>query len=201
MAASTDRQSFRRAVAGVPRFCYRNGLALVVVSVCWFLASVPLVTIGPATLAAYAAIQDLRSDRNRIDRGRVWRTLRRNGAASAAFSGVPVAFGAVALVYGVTALERGSILGEAIALVAGYAALYLALALIPTFDGLARGDDPVAAFRFGLTWLARHPTPALTMGLVTVVVLALTALLTIGFVLLFAGVAFSVQLAILDAVE
>jgi hypothetical protein len=39
------------------------------------------------------------------------------------------------------------------------------------------------------------------MGLVTVAVLALTVLLTIAFVVAFAGVAFSVQLTVIDAVE
>jgi hypothetical protein len=112
-----------------------------------------------------------------------------------------VAFGAVAVTYGVTALQRGSLLGEVVALVAAYVALYVALGLMPTFAELARGADPVEALRNGLGWLVRHPTPALAMGLVTVAVLALTVLLTIAFVVAFAGVAFSVQLTVIDAVE
>jgi len=196
-----DQEAFRHAVAGVPGFVYRNGLSLALVSVAWFLASLPLVTIGPATLGAYVAIQDLRSDRNRIDREHVWHTLRRNGVASLLFSGVPVAFGAVAVTYGVTALQRESLPGEVIALIAAYVGLYSALALMPAFDRLARGDDAVDAARFGLSWLVHHPTPALAMGLLTVAILALAALLTIGFVILFAGVAFSLQVAVIEIVE
>lgn len=117
------------------------------------------------------------------------------------FSGVPVAFGAVAATYGIAALERGSLLGEGIALVAAYAALYVSLALMPTFAKLAEGEDAVAALRYGLGWLVRHPTPALATGLVTLVVLSVTVLLTIAFVLVFPGLAFSIQLAIVDEIE
>lgn len=201
MTGSQDQAAFRDAFADVPSFVYRNSLSLAIVSVCWFLASLPIATIGPATLGAYVAIQGLRSDRNKIDHGRIGRILRTNGTASILFSGVPAAFGAVAVIYGVTALERGSIAGEALALVAAYVALYVGLALIPTYAALAHGDDPVDSLRYGLGWLVRHPTPALAMGLVTLVVLSLTALLTIAFIVAFAGVAFSIQLAVVDAVD
>jgi hypothetical protein len=201
MMGSQDQLSFRRALASIPAFLYRNSLSLAIVSLCWFLAVLPVVTIGPATLGAYVAIQDLRSDRNQIDYGRIGRVLRQNGIASALFSGVPVAFAAVAITYGMAALERGSLPGEAVALVAAYTALYIGLSLIPTFSSLARGDGPVDALRYGLSWLVRHPTSALAMGLVTLVVLALTALLTIAFALAFAGVAFSLQLAVVDTVD
>ena len=201
MTATTNQEAFRGALSDIPRFVYANGLALAVVSVLWFLASLPLITIGPATLAAYVAVQDLRSDRNRIDRDRVVAVLRDNGVASAVFSGVPVTFGAVSAAYGITAFQRGSLLGEAIALVAAYIALYVALALVPTFVRLARGEGPVSALRYGLRWLVRHPTPALAMGLVTFAVLAVTALLTVAFVLVFAGLAFSIQIAVVDTLE
>ncbi|WP_254279737.1 DUF624 domain-containing protein [Haloarcula marina] len=197
----TDQAAFRRAVADVPGFVYHNGLRLALLSLLWTLASLPLVTIGPATLAVYVAIRDLRSDRNRIDRGHIWSVLRQNGVASALFSGVPVAFGAVAVTYGVTALRTGSLAGEVVALVAAYVALYVALALVPTYVELARGSDPVAAFRYGVGWLARHPTPALATGLLSLVVLAVTAVLTVAFVLLFAGVAFTLQVAVVETVD
>ncbi len=171
-----------------------------VISVVWFFVSLPLVTIGPATLGAYAAILDLRSDRNRIDRSRVCHTLRMNGVAALLFSGVPVAFGAVAVTYGVTALREGSLVGEGAALLTGYTALYVALALVPTFVRLAHGDSPIEALRFGLGWLVRHPTPALTTGILSIVLFALLALLTVAFVLLFAGSTFALQITVVEAV-
>jgi hypothetical protein len=189
------------ALAGLPGFLYGNGLRLAAVSLAWTVAALPLVTVGPATLAAYAAIRDLRSDRNAVDLGRVKAVLRENGAASALLAGVPVAFGSVAAVYGVSALERESLAGEAVALVAAYVALYAVLAAVPTFAALARGEGPVRAVRYGVGWLAAHPTPALATGLLTLVVSTVTVLLSVAFPLTFAGVAFSLQVAVVETVD
>ena len=201
MAGTTDQEAFRRAVADLPGFVYRNGFRLALLSLGWVVASLPLVTIGPATLAAYAAVQDLRSDRNRIDLDRLRTVLRRNGVASALLAGVPATFGSIAVLYATTALTRESLAGELVALVAAYVAVYAVLALVPTFAALARGEEPYEAVRFGVRWLSAHPTPALATALLTLVVLAVSVLLTIGFVLLFAGVAFSLQVAVVESVE
>jgi hypothetical protein len=192
---TTDREAFETALGRTPRFVYDNGPRLVLVSVAWVVASLPLVTIGPATLAAYRAILDLRSDANSIDWAGVGGVLRRSGAAATLLSGVPVAFGAVSVTYGLQALRTQSLLAEALALSAGYGALYVALLLMPTFVALARGASDVAAVKAGIRWTARHPTPALTTGLLTLVVLVASVLLMVAFVLLFAGVAFSFQVA------
>lgn len=201
MATRTDQAGFRNAVRAVPGFVYHNGLRLTALSLAWTLAAIPLVTIGPATLAAYVIVQDLRSDRNRIDRGRLVAVLRKNGPASVLFSGVPVAFGLVTVAYGTASLNRASLAGEAIALVALYIALYAALTLMPTFTALARGADPVDALGFGLGWLRAHPGPALAMGLLSLLVLVVTLLLTIAFPLLFASLVFSLQVAIVETVD
>ncbi|SEP16705.1 hypothetical protein SAMN04487948_11810 [Halogranum amylolyticum] len=197
----TDQHAFRWSVVRVPGFVYHNGLRITLLSLAWTVASLPLVTIGPATLAAYVALGDLRSDRNAVDWSHTHTVLRRNGVASAVFSGVPVVFGAIAVTYGLTALREGSLAGEVVALVAGYIALYLALALIPTFVALSKGAEPVAALRYGIGWLAKHPTAALSMGLLTLAILALCVLLTIGFALLFAGLAFSLHIVVVEAVD
>lgn len=198
---TTDREAFQDALVTVPRFVYGNGLRLTMLSVAWVIASLPLVTVGPATLAVYTAVGDLRSDRNRIDRERIARILGQNGIASALFSGVPVVFAGIAVLYGATALSEGSLLGEVVALVAAYVALYVLLALVPTFVALSTGTEPVESFRYGVGWLRDHPTPALTTGLLTVVLLAVSVLLTIAFVLLFAGVAASLHVAVVETVD
>lgn len=197
----TDQVAFRHALTRLPRFLYGNALRLVALSVAWTICSLPLVTVGPATLAAYTAIQDLRSDRNTIDRSRIVSVLRQNGVASVVFSGVPVAFVVVAVLYGIPALAQESLLGEGIALVAAYIAVYTALVAVPTYVAMARGTPPVAAVRQGVHWVGAHPTAALATGLLTVTVLALAVLLTIGFVLLFAGLAFSIHVAVVDELD
>lgn len=201
MKETTDQAVFRRALNRLPRFLYGNALRLVMVSVAWAICSLPMVTVGPATLSAYTAIQDLRSDRNTIDRSRIVSVLRQNGVASVVFSGIPVVFAMVAFLYGVPALAQESLVGEVVALMAAYIAIYTALVAVPTYTAMARGTPPVAAVRQGIRWVGAHPTAALTTGLLTVVVLALTVLLTIGFVLLFAGLAFSIHITVVEELD
>lgn len=193
-----DSATFEQALTETPGFVYSNGPRLVLLSAAWVLASIPVVTIGPATLAAYRAILDLRSDRNRIDRGAIASVLRRSGLAATLLSGLPVVFGAIAVSYALGSIQTGSLLGEILALSAGYAAMYLSLVLMPAFFAMARGRSDVEALKFGVAWTASHPTAALATGLLTLVVMVVTALLTIGFVLLFAGVAFSLQIAVIE---
>ena len=174
------------------RFVYEHSARLVVVSVAWFVASLPLVTIGPATLGAYAAIRSLR-ETGRIDRGRVAGVLRTNGVHAALLAFLPVVFAtpaALSLRGGVTLAGFESILAVGGLYVAGY----LVVALMPTFVAMADGEAPGPALKGAYIWTASKPAAALSLGLVTAVVFVVTALLTIGFVLLFPAVAFSYQI-------
>ena len=171
------------------RFVYEHSATLVAVSVAWFIASLPLVTIGPATLWAYAVIRSLR-ETGRVDRGRVAGVLRTNGVHAVLLSVLPVVFAtpaALSIRGGVTPAGFESILAVAGLYVAGY----LTVALIPTFVAMADGESPATALKGAYVWTATDPTAALSLGLVTAVVFVVTALLTIGFVLLFPAVAFS----------
>ncbi|QZP36936.1 DUF624 domain-containing protein [Halobaculum magnesiiphilum] len=197
MTNESNRLAFTRALSQLPRFVYGNGLRLAVLSILWVVCSLPIITVGPSTLAVYVAVQDLRSDRNTIDWSRIIAILRQNGVASAVFSGVPVAFTAIATMYGVQALEQGALFGEVVALVSGYIALYVGLVLIPTFDEMASGTMPVTAIRRGVRWVSTHPTAALATALLTTALLALTVLLTVAFVLLFAGVTASLHVLLI----
>lgn len=68
----SDGERFISAVGETGQFAFQNIHRLIVVSVGWFLASLPVVTAGPATLAAYAAIQSMRtSPAGTIDRNHV----------------------------------------------------------------------------------------------------------------------------------
>ncbi|EMA59584.1 hypothetical protein [Halorubrum lipolyticum] len=180
-----DRPTHKRTL----RFVYRHGAALIAVSVAWFLASLPLVTIGPATLGAYAAVRSLRQT-GRLDRGYVVSAVRTNGVHALLLSVLPVVFAAPAAL----SLRGGSTFTgptPIVAVVGLYVAGYLAVALIPTFVAMADGESPVAALKRAYVWTATDPAAALSLALVTAIVFAVTALLTIGFVLLFAAAAFS----------
>ena len=171
------------------RFVYEHSAMLVVISVAWFVASLPLVTIGPATLGAYAAIRSLR-ETGRLDGGHVASILRTNGIHAALLSFLPMVFAtpaALSLRGGATPTGFESVLAVAGLYVAGY----LGVALMPTFVAMADGETPIAALKRAYVWTATDPTAALSLAFVTAIVFALTALLTIGFVLLFPAVAFS----------
>lgn len=170
------------------RFVYRHSTMLVGVSVAWFLVSLPLVTIGPATLGAYAAIRSLR-ETERLDRAYVLRVLRSNGVHAALLSFLPLVFVATATLY-----LRGTSLGgvgNVVAVIGLYVGGYLGVALIPTFVAMAGGDPPITALKQGYVWVATQPASTLVLAIVTGVLFVGTALLTIGFVVLFPALAFS----------
>lgn len=171
------------------RFVYHHSATLVAVSVAWFVASLPLVTAGPATLGAYAAVRSLR-ETGQVDREYVRRALRTNGLHAALLSFLPVAFiGAGSLYLGGVATAGG--FEPVIAVTALYIGGYIAVALIPTFVSLADGNPPVAALKQAYVWTATDPASTVALALVTVGLVAVTALSTIGFVLLFPALAFS----------
>ncbi len=155
----------------------------------WFIASIPLVTIGPATLGAYAAIRSLR-ETGRVDRRYVTSAVRINGIHAALLSFLPTVF---AIPAGLSLRGGTTFSGvdSVIAVFGLYIAGYFVVTLIPTFIGMADGDSPATALKRAYVWTATDPTAALSLALVTTIVFVVTALLTVGFVLLFAAVTFS----------
>ena len=126
------------------RFVYEHSVTLVAVSVAWFVASLPLVTVGPATLGAYAAIRSLR-ETGALDRGHVVGVLRRNGVHAALLSFLPVTFFVAAGLYVRGGTPRTGF-ETVIAVVGVYVGAYLVVALIPTFVAMAAGAAGIAAY-------------------------------------------------------
>lgn len=171
------------------RFVYHHSATLVAVSVAWFVASLPVVTVGPATLGAYAAVRSLR-ETGQVDRAYVGQALRTNGLHAALLSFLPAAFVGAGSLY----LRGVATLGgfePVVAAVAFYIGGYIAVALIPAFVALADSTPPVAALRQAYVWTATEPASTVALALVTVGLVVVTALSTIGFVLLFPALAFS----------
>lgn len=174
-------------------FFYHNGLRLVAVSVLWFVCSLPLLTVGPATLGAYTSIATLR-DGPRIDRKRVVRTVKQHGISATLLTGIPFVLGAIAALYAQQYLATRSTPALVLGVVTTNAAAYAALTLIPTFAGLATGADLESSLGTAVRWTARNGVAAVMMGMTTLLLFVVTALLTIAFVLVFAGVTFSFHL-------
>lgn len=171
------------------RFVYHHSVPLVAVSVAWFVASLPVITVGPATLGTYAAVRSLREN-GQVDREYVTRALRTNGLHAALLSFLPMAFIGTGSLYLGGAVTAGGF-DPIIAVVSLYVGGYVAVALIPTFVMLADGNPPVAALKQAYVWTATNPASTMALVIVTVGLVVVTALSTIGFVLLFPALTFS----------
>lgn len=197
LGAPSGMDALDGALSRTARFTYDHVLRLVGVSVAWVVASLPLVTVGPATLAAYASVLSLRED-GRIDRRFVLRTVRRRWLDATVLGSLPAVFGVVAASNVALYLRTGALVFAAAAVVCTYATVYLVLVLIPSFVALARGAEPMAALRTGHAWVGDHPTLSITTAFLTLVLLVLSLVLTVGFVLLFAALAFTLHVEIIE---
>ncbi|MEM4782195.1 MAG: hypothetical protein QXG03_11630 [Halalkalicoccus sp.] len=172
------------------RFVWANLTSVVWISVGWFLAVLPVVTIGPATVGAYRAVLSLRAG-DGIDRTAVTRTVRRQFVHATLIGLFPLAVLAVAATYALAYARTGTALFGALALIALNAAVYAWIVSVPTFVELAEGESATRALSTGVGWTARHGVGAAVLAIVTAGLLAVTSLLTVAVVLLFAGVAFA----------
>lgn len=170
------------------RLTWENLPAVVAISVGWFLAALPVVTIGPATVGAYRAVLSLR-DGGGVDRSAVLATVRSQFVHATLLGLVPVVLVALAANYAFVYLASGTVAAGLLALGCGYAGLYAWLVSIPTLLGLAEGKSPTVAVREGYLWTARHAIGAAALGTVTVALFAFTSVLMVAVALLFAGVA------------
>ena len=185
--------SLKRAV----RFFYECGPRLILLSVLWFVASLPLITLGPATVGAFAAIVSLRED-GRFDRERVQRTVVRRAVPALLACALPAVFAGIALLYFRRYLATASTLAFASSVVATWACIYAVLVLVPTFVAFAGDASVEAAFRAGFRFTRRNGLASVFMGAITLVLFAVLAALTVAFVLAFAGVAFSFQIEVVE---
>ena len=191
----SDVQRLGRALSTLKSDGYRHATKLVPISVAWFLASLPLVTIGPATVGAYAAIGDVLDDYE-VDYRHVADVLRRQSPAAFVLSLLPTAAGLGTVLYTAEFARTGAELAGILALVSFYAAIFLVLVIIPTFVALSKGEWVGNALKQGYVQTVSHTTLSLAMGIVTLVLFVVTLLSTIGFALLFAATAFTFHLAL-----
>lgn len=193
----SDAVVLRDAAVDAVRFTYRHSLALVGVSLAWFVAALPIVTLGPATVGAYRAVIGIR-DPEPLDVRAVLGTVRRQVVHAVLLGLLPVAFWGVSVFYAV----QYSVTAESITLVlflaAFYIGLYLAMLSIPAFVALAHGEPGYDAISFGRSWLGQHTTLALMTVVLTGVLAVVSLLLTVAFPVLFAGIAAAFHVEAVD---
>lgn len=196
MASGTSGEQIPLGVAlrSTARFAWDELPTIVIVSVCWLLASLPLLTIGPATLGAYTAVLAKRAaHRGEIPdtpdalTGFVLGRVRRGAVPATAVGVVPLLFGAITAVYAVQFLVTGTVLFGALALASLVVGSQICLVVLPGLLYLAEGRESHAAIRAGYTWSISNPRRSVGTGVLTVVIGALLLSLTVAFPLLFGG--------------
>lgn len=201
-ANSDARDPLHATIQSTGRFVWTNLVSVIVISLGWFLASLPIVTVGPATVGAYRAVLSLREDDiDGIDRDAVRTTVREQFVHATLIGLVPFVILAIAATYAYAYLTTGTLASGLLALVGVYAAVYLWLVSVPTFVGLAEGEPVADAVTAGYRWTARHAVGAVALGVVTAALFVVSSLLTIAVALLFAGVAFAFHVEFLTTVS
>lgn len=196
----TDTDPLHRTFHSTGRFVWDNLPSIIVISIGWFFASLPVVTLGPATLGAYRAVLSLR-DGDGLDRAAVIETVREQFVHATLLGLLPLALIFITVNYGLAYLATGQLAAGLLAVVGLYASMYVALVLVPTFVGLARGATVSDALWAGYRWTAGHALAAIVLGMVTVALLATTSALTVAVVLAFAGITCSFHVEFLAATD
>lgn len=192
-----DRETFRTAVRDAVYFSYRNVLELFVVSVCWFIAALPIVTIGPATLGAYRVVISLRETES-IDPRDVFALVRRQFVHAVLLGLLPLLFWGITLVYAVRYVDSRSTIALGLFLITFYIGSYLSMLSIPTFVALAHGESAYDGLAFGHSWLSDHLSAAFLTVLLTLFLAAVFVVLSVAFPVLFAGLAASLHVHVVD---
>lgn len=185
---AVDIEAVHGAFSASFRFVAENAVSVVVVSLAWTLASLPLVTVGPATLGAYAAVASMR-EHGAVDRGAVLRTVRDHGVDAFLLGGVVVFMSGVSVLYISEFVRTETTIAGVLGVTGLYVTVHLVLVLIPTFVGLAAGVSLSEAVRTSYRWTIAHSVAALSTLLLTGLLLALSLVLTVGFVLVFPAIA------------
>ncbi|MFC4550023.1 MULTISPECIES: hypothetical protein [Halorussus] len=196
-ARSTDRRdadadTLREAIVETAQFAYAHGLSLLAVSLAWTVMALPVVTVGPATLAAYAAVGSLRA-RGSVDWRRVAATVRKTGGHALLLGWVLLALAGISGLYAAEFLRTGDLLAGVLTVISVYGTLYTGLVLSAAFVALSDGADVRTAVGAGTSWVRAHPTLAVSAALVTAALFVVSLALTVAVVLVFPAVAFSLH--------
>jgi hypothetical protein len=200
MSVRSDVAAFDGAVRSAARLSYDYILRIVLLSALWVVASLPVVTLGVASVGLYAAVHSLRQT-GTIDWDLVRTRVREQYRDATLLAPLPLVFFGIAWLYSTRAAPGPASVTTVLGILAFYVGLYAALVFVPTFVGLADGVPVWTALAEGQRWVGDHPALALATGSLTAVVLAVSLLLTVTFPLLFAGLAASLHVAVVEQTD
>jgi hypothetical protein len=188
---------YRRALRRTAGFVYRRSTWLVVVSVCWVVASFPLITAGMATLGAFSAIRSLRNgDRPQWDT--VSESLRRHGLNVTVMSFVPMLLAAMTALYAVQYVETGGIQYFLLSIAGVYLVVLLLLVSLTAVARLSDGDGFVEAVSAGYGWVVRNPLLSASSALTMAGIVLGGVVSIVGLVIIVPAVVFSLHLEVTD---
>ncbi|WP_231187390.1 hypothetical protein [Haladaptatus sp. DYF46] len=188
---------YRRSLRRTAGFVYRHSTWLVVISVCWVLASLPVVTSGIATLGAFSAIRSLRNDdRPRWDT--VSESLRRHGFNVTVMSFVPMLLAVMTVLYAVQYVETGGIQYLLLSISGVYLATFLLLVSLTTVGRLSDGDGFVESVSAGYGWVVRNPMLSVSSALTMAGIVLVGVVSVVGLVIIVPAVVFSLHLEVTD---
>lgn len=196
MNTEDDIRSVHRGLGVAFKSAYNNSSTMVVVSLLWAIASLPLITIGPATLAAYTAVLTLREE-GQIDRDAVRSTLSQHWHNAVLLSGVFVVFTALTVGYATHYIRMGAVQSGALAVVACYLSVHLGAVLIVAFVRLAEGNAVYDAVRSGYSWTATHPFDTVLLGFVSIGLFVVSVVLTVTVCLVFPFLLFTFHVSVI----
>lgn len=196
MSTASQSTGVHRSLRETGAFVYRHSAVLVVVSICWFIGSLPVVTAGPATLCAYAAIRSLRNEDREMTA--VLSTLRRHGLNAALLGFVPGIVCVVTLLYFYKYLMTNSVEHLVFAIIGVYLFSFLSLVLVTTFVRLAAGSAFDEAVQDGYSWAVHDPLRS-TMTMVTSGAIFLVGVISVvGLIIIIPAILFSFHTAIIQ---
>lgn len=193
----SEVETFRRSILETARFVYQQSLTLVFISIAWFLLSLPVFTIGVATLSAYAAIISIR-EKGTVDVDTVRETVRSQFVPALVLGWLP---GLITVIWvaNVSSYVRS---GDAQSLLLSIAVLYFLvytfLILVAIYIELVDGTELWPAFKQANLWVQQNPMLSILTAVLTLLVFVTTVLLTVAFVLLFPAIAFSLHVHVYD---
>lgn len=190
MNAADTSTAFHRSLRRTASFLYRHSPSLVLVSVCWVVGSLPLVTAGPATLGAYAAIRSIRTE-GRLRSRDVRRTLRRHGLNATLLGVVPIIVGVVTVIYFYRYVTTDGIQYLVLSVAGVYLGSFLSLVSLTTFVGIAGSSGFAESVTDGYRWVIRNPLLSTMTVLAFGVIVLVGVVSVVGIIIIVPGVLFS----------
>lgn len=184
---------FRRTVLQTARFVYEQSFKLMLISIGWFLCSLPMVTIGVATIGAYAAIVSLQETGD-VNGPAVRRVVRETFVPALILGWIPGLLTVLWVLNVDRFVRTGEYLSLGLSFVTLYALLYGTLVLVGVYLELLEGCELWIAFKHSNVWVISNPVMSVLTAGASLAILIVTAVLTVAFVLLFPALTFSLQI-------